>query len=55
VLDTAAPRVLPEAPVADALALLDAEGGDRLPVVAAGGELVGLVCLNRRHGHFCAD
>ena len=25
------------------------------PVVADDGEIVGLVCFNRRHGHFCVD
>ena len=30
-------------------------GADRLPVVADDGTLVGLVCFNRRHGHFCID
>ena len=28
---------------------------DRLPVVADDGAILGLVCFNRRHGHFCVD
>ena len=50
-----AARVLPEDPVARAIELLDAEASERLPVVAGDGTLVGLVCFNRRHGHFCVD
>jgi CBS domain-containing protein len=49
------PCVAPEDPVAHALELLDAEGGERLPVVAADGSLVGLVCFNRRQRVFCVD
>jgi CBS domain-containing protein len=49
------PYVAPGDPVAEALALLDADEGERLPVVAPGGRLVGLVCFNRRQGHFCVD
>jgi CBS domain-containing protein len=49
------PRVRPDDAVVDALALLDAEAGERLPVVAPGGRLVGLVCFNRRQRHFCVD
>jgi CBS domain-containing protein len=48
-------QVLPGDPVARAVELLDAEQADRLPVVAGDGRLVGLVCFNRRHGHFCVD
>ena len=48
-------RVAPEDPVDRAMALLDADGGDRLPVVAGDGAIVGLICFNRRHGHFCVD
>jgi CBS domain-containing protein len=47
--------VAPDDPVDRAVELLDADGGDRLPVVDADGSLVGLVCFNRRHGHFCVD
>lgn len=49
------PRVGPDDPIADALALLEADEGERLPVVAPDGRLVGLVCFNRRQGHFCVD
>jgi CBS domain-containing protein len=48
-------QVDPADPVARAVELLDAEQADRLPVVAGDGTLVGLVCFNRRHGHFCID
>jgi IMP dehydrogenase len=48
-------RVDPADPVARALELLDAEQADRLPVVTGDGTLVGLVCFNRRQGHFCID
>jgi len=47
--------VAPEDPVARAVELLDARGIERLPVVADDGALVGLVCFNRKHGHFCID
>jgi len=49
------PRVTTDDSVAHALALLDADGGERLPVVEPDGRLVGLVCFNRRQGHFCVD
>jgi CBS domain-containing protein len=48
-------QVRPGDPVARAVELLDAEQADRLPVVDGDGTLVGLVCFNRRHGHFCVD
>jgi CBS domain-containing protein len=47
--------VRPDDPVARAVELLDADGSDRLPVVAGDGTLVGLICFNRKHGHFCVD
>jgi len=50
-----AARVAPADPVARVVELLEAEGTDRLPVVADDGAIVGLVCFNRRHGHFCVD
>jgi CBS domain-containing protein len=46
--------VHPADPVDRAVELLDARQTDRLPVVADG-TLVGLVCFNRRQGHFCVD
>jgi CBS domain-containing protein len=56
-LATAAPGALvaPADPVDRAGELRDARQTDRLPVVADDGTLVGLVCFNRRHGHFCVD
>ena len=48
-------RVAPGGAGRRAIALLDAEESDRLPVVAGDGKLVGLVCFNRRQGHFCID
>jgi CBS domain-containing protein len=47
--------VAPADPIGRAVELLDARQTDRLPVVADDGTLVGLVCFNRRHGHFCVD
>jgi CBS domain-containing protein len=47
--------IAPSAPVAEALELLETETGERLPVVEPDGTLVGLVCFNRRKGHFCVD
>jgi len=47
--------VRPDEPVARVVELLDAKQADRLPVVDDGGRLVGLVCFNRKHGHFCVD
>jgi CBS domain-containing protein len=54
-LAAAAALVRPDDPVTRAVELLDAEGSDRLPVVAGDGTLVGLICFNRKHGHFCVD
>lgn len=48
-------RVTPDDTVSRALELLDANGTERLPVVTDGGELVGLVCFNRRRACFCID
>jgi len=47
--------VAPSDSVARAVELLEARDADRLPVVAEDGALVGLVCFNRQHGHFCVD
>jgi CBS domain-containing protein len=47
--------VRPEDPVDRVVELLETDGGDRLPVVDGDGTLIGLVCFNRRHGHFCVD
>ena len=47
-------RVAPGDPVSRATDAI-AEGGlDRIPVVE-GDQLVGLICFNSRHGHFCVD
>ena len=48
-------RVAPQDPVTRAVELLDARQTERLPVVADDGAIVGLVCFNRKHGHFCVD
>jgi CBS domain-containing protein len=50
-----APLVRPAEPVGRAIELLEAKGTDRLPVVEEDGTLLGLVCFNSRHGHFCID
>jgi CBS-domain-containing membrane protein len=47
--------VRPEDPVERVVGLLGEEDTDRLPVVDVHGALLGLVCFNRRHGHFCVD
>jgi CBS domain-containing protein len=47
--------VRPQDPVERVLGLLGEEDTDRLPVVGEDGALLGLVCFNRRHGHFCVD
>ena len=47
--------VAPDDPVTRAVELLEARATDRLPVVTGDGSLVGLVCFNRRQGHFCVD
>jgi CBS domain-containing protein len=47
--------VAPSDPVDRAVELLELNQTDRLPVVEDDGTLVGLVCFNRRHGHFCVD
>ena len=54
-VDAGGERLTPADPVARAVALLDARDADRIPVVAEDGEIVGLVCFNRKHGHFCVD
>jgi CBS domain-containing protein len=45
----------PTDPVDRVVELLELKQTDRLPVVEEDGTLVGLVCFNRRHGHFCVD
>jgi len=47
--------VRPDDPVDRAVEVLEADETDRIPVVTGEGTLVGLICFNRRHGHFCVD
>jgi CBS domain-containing protein len=47
-------RVAPGDPVSRALDEIMAREIDRIPVVD-GDALVGLICFNHRHGHFCVD
>jgi CBS domain-containing protein len=47
--------VRPEDPVERVVGLLREEDTDRLPVVDGDGALLGLVCFNERHRHFCVD
>ena len=54
-VDPDAPRIGPDAPVADAVAILDGAGGNRLPVVDEDGMLRGLVCWDRSGARFCVD
>jgi CBS domain-containing protein len=49
-----APRIAPDAPVAEAVGMLEAAGATRLPVVDDG-VLRGLVCWDRSGAHFCVD
>jgi CBS domain-containing protein len=46
------PTLGPDAPMTEAIALLEARGDFRL-VVVDGGELAGLLCLDRRGTTFC--
>jgi CBS domain-containing protein len=45
----------PADPVGRVVELLELKQTDRLPVVTDDRTLVGLVCFNRRQGHFCVD
>jgi CBS domain-containing protein len=47
-------RVAPGDPVSRAMDEIAGRGIDRIPVVE-GDAIVGLICFNRRHGHFCVD
>jgi CBS domain-containing protein len=49
-----APRVAPGDPIGKALDLVAATGMDRIPVVDADDQLLGLVCWNTRRSVFCA-
>jgi len=48
-------RIDPGAAVADAVAMLDGTGTNRLPVVDDDGTLLGLVCWDRAGQRFCVD
>jgi CBS domain-containing protein len=41
--------------MSEALEIMSRLDEERLAVVDPDGELVGLLCLNRKHGHFCVD
>ena len=49
------PRIDPEAPVADAVDMLESTGTNRLPVVDDAGALLGLVCWDSSGRQFCVD
>jgi CBS domain-containing protein len=49
-----APRISPDAPVAQAVEMLDGAGDARLPVVEDG-RLLGLVCWDANGQQFCVD
>src|SRR5262249_12338562 len=52
---TLAGRVIaPDAPLAEALRILDRTGGRRLAVVGGEGELLGLLCLKPSRSGFCS-
>ncbi|CAA9466879.1 MAG: hypothetical protein AVDCRST_MAG38-949 [uncultured Solirubrobacteraceae bacterium] len=55
IADRQAPRVTPDEPVPSVLAMLEAAGSDRLPVVDDDDRLLGLICFNRSKRHFCID
>ena len=52
-VNPAAPRVTPDDPVSAAMALVEAEGMTRIPVVDASDRLQGMVCFNSSHEAFC--
>ena len=54
IADGAGLRVAPGDPVSRAMDEITGNGLDRIPVVE-GDAIVGLVCFNSRHGHFCVD
>jgi CBS domain-containing protein len=49
------PRIAPEAPVTDAVDILEGTGTNRLPVVDGDGTLLGLVCWDSSGRQFCVD
>ena len=54
VADATSPAVAPGDPVSRAMDEIVGRGLDRIPVVE-GDAIVGLICFNSRHGHFCVD
>jgi CBS domain-containing protein len=44
-----------EEPMSAALESMERLDHERLAVVGGDGTLLGLLCLNRKHGHFCID
>ncbi len=48
------PRVSPDTPTPEALAVFVDTGAERVPVIDDNGTLKGLVCLNSGADHFCA-
>jgi CBS domain-containing protein len=42
-------------PMTAALEQMERLDQERLAVVGSGGEILGLLCLNRKHGHFCVE
>jgi CBS domain-containing protein len=52
-VNAGAPRVTPADPVSAAMALVDAEGMTRIPVVDTSDRLQGMVCFNSSHAAFC--
>jgi CBS domain-containing protein len=54
-VDPRAPRIDPQAPVTDAVDLLEGTGTNRLPVVDGDGTLLGLVCWDSSGRQFCVD
>ena len=52
-VNAASARVTPEDPVSAAMALVEAEGMTRIPVVDASDRLQGMVCFNSSHEAFC--
>jgi CBS domain-containing protein len=47
-------QLKPDAPVADALEIVETTGANRIPVVDGDGRLQGLVCFNKGRTAFCA-
>ena len=54
-VDGNAARIGPDAPVEDAVEMLEGTGTNRLPVVDDAGTLLGLVCWDGAGRQFCVD